>query len=141
GLSISDVTVTEGNSGTTNAVFTVTLSATSDQVVTVDFATADGSATSPSDYLAQNGNLTFSPGDTTKTISVPVNGDTLVEPNEDFFVNLSNATNASIADSQGIGTISNDEPSTSPSLSINDASVVEGNSGNINLIFTVTLSA
>jgi methionine-rich copper-binding protein CopC len=108
-LSINDATVTEGNSGTVNAVFTVTLSAQSGQTVTVNYATANGTATAGSDYQAQSNTLTFAPGETTKTISVVVNGDTASETDENFFVNLSGATNASISDAQGVGTIVSDD--------------------------------
>jgi uncharacterized repeat protein (TIGR01451 family) len=135
---INDVTVTEGNSGTVNATFTVTLTAGSAQTVTLDFATADGAATAPADYQANNGTLTFAPGDTTKSITVLVNGDTLDEANEIFFVNLSNPVNASIVDAQGLGTINDNDPQ--PSLSLNDVTVAEGNSGPTAMNFTVTLS-
>jgi len=135
---INDVTVTEGNSGTINATFTVTLTATSAQTVTVDFATADGTATAPADYQSNNGTLTFAPGDTTKTITVLVNGDTLDEANETFFVNLTNPANASIVDAQGLGTITDNDPA--PSISINDVSMAEGDSGTTALNFTVSLS-
>lgn len=119
-LSINDVTVVEGNSGTTNAVFTVTLSAASGQTVSVNYATADGTATQPADYTSASGTLTFTPGQTTQTITVQVAGETVPEANETFFVNLSGATNATIADNQGVGTITNDDvpvtvsPSTLP---------------------------
>ena len=103
------MSVTEGNTGTTNAVFNVTLSPASGQTVTVSYSTANGSATAGSDYVATSGTLTFNPGDTTKTITVAVNGDTVVESNETFFVNLTTAINATIADGQGIGTIANDD--------------------------------
>jgi ribosomal protein L35AE/L33A/predicted secreted protein len=135
---INDVTVTEGNSGTVNATFTVSLTATSAQTVTVDFATADGTATAPADYQANSGTLTFNPGDTTKTITVLVNGDALDETNETFFVNLSNAVNGVVIDNQGQGTINDNDPA--PSISINDVSVAEGESGTTPLTFTVTLS-
>jgi len=108
-LSINDVTVVEGNAGTTNAVFTVTLSAASGQTVTVNYATADGTATQPADYTNTSGTLTFTPGQTTRTITVPVIGETIPEANETFFVNLSSATNATISDNQGVGTITNDD--------------------------------
>ena len=72
-MSINDVTVGEGNSGTTNALFTVSLSAASGQTVAVTYATADGTATAGTDYLATNGLVTFAPGTTTQTISVLVN--------------------------------------------------------------------
>src|SRR5207249_4854876 len=107
--------------------FNVRLSATSSDVVSVNFTTADGSATAGSDYAATNGLLTFAAGVTNQTITVRVNGDVLSESNETFFVNLSGSTNATIADGQGVGTITNDE--LLPALSINDASVAEGNSG------------
>ena len=140
-LSINDVTVTEGNSGTQNAVFTVTLSPSSTQTVTVQFATANGTATAPSDYQTTSGTLTFNPGDTSKTITVRVRGDVLVEADETYFVNLSNPTNATIADGQGLGTILNNDGVATPSLSINDVTVTEGNSGTVIAAFTVTLSA
>ncbi len=138
-LSISDVTVVEGGSGTVNAVFTVSLSVASDQTVAVDFATVDGTAANPADYLAQSGTLTFEPGVTTQTITVAVNGDALDELDETFQVELINSTNANLADGQGVGTISNDDAP--PALSISDATVIEGNSGTVNLVFTVSLSA
>ena len=108
-LSINDVAIAEGNSGTGNAVFTVTLSAPSSQTVTVSFATANGTASAGSDYAASSGMLTFNPGETLRSITVQVNGDTDVEGNETFFVNLTSASNASIADGQGLGTILNDD--------------------------------
>ena len=138
-ISISDVTVTEGDSGTINATFNVTLSAASAQTVTVAFGTADGSAILGSDYQSNSGTLTFTPGLTTQPVTVLVNGDTLDEANETFFVNLSNATNAAILDPQGLGTINDNDPT--PSLSINDlASIAEGDSGTSTATFTVTLS-
>ena len=86
------MTVTEGNSGTANAIFTVTLSAASGQTVTVDYATADGTAIAPADYVAAAlSTLTFNPGQISQTFTVQVNGDVLDEINETFFVNLSNA--------------------------------------------------
>jgi hypothetical protein len=136
-LSITDVSVSEGDSGTVNAVFTVSLTSASALTVTVDYASANGTATAGSDYAAVNGTLTFAAGQTSKTITVAVNGDTSGEPDENFFINLSNATNATILDNQGAGTIRNDDVA----LAINDVPVVEGNSGTTNAVFTVTLSA
>ena len=140
-LSINDVTVTEGNTGSTNATFTVTLSSASGSPVSVDFFTSNGTGAEPGDYTAVNGTLNFAPGQVTRTITVPVNGDTSPEPNETFFVNLSNATNADIADGQGLGTITDDDSATTPTLSINDVAVTEGNSGSTSASFTVTLSS
>jgi len=108
-ISISDVTVTEGNTGTVSAAFTVSLSTATSAVVTVDYATADGTATAGSDYVAAAGTLTFAPGTTTQVVTVTVNGDTLVEGDETFAVSLSNAVGATIADAQGVGTIRNDD--------------------------------
>ncbi len=108
-LSIDNAILAEGNSGSTNAIFTVSLSTASTEMVTVNFATVDGSATAPADYTAQSGTLTFSPGQTSKQIIVPVNGDTANEIDEGFFVTLSNATNATIATVGGTGTILNDD--------------------------------
>src|SRR5207249_3985573 len=123
-LSINDVTITEGNTGTTAAVFTVTLSTASSQTVTVNYATADGTARAGSDYTGTAGTLTFAPGVTTQTLTVAVLGDTRNEANETFFVNLT-PSNATIADGQGQGTILNDDAL--PALSINNVTVTEGN--------------
>jgi hypothetical protein len=107
-LSINDVNVNEA-AGT--ATFTVSLSAASGQTVTVNYGTANSSATAGSDYTATSGTLTFAPGVTAQTITVPITNDTLTEASETFFVNLSGATNATIADTQGQATIiDNDAP-------------------------------
>ncbi|MCL1560583.1 putative Ig domain-containing protein [Xanthomonas nasturtii] len=108
-LSIDDISVNEGNSGTTTATFTVSLSAANGQTVTVNYATADGTANAGSDYSARSGTLTFAPGTTAQGVAVTVNGDTAVEPNETFSVGLSGASNASIARATGTGTILNDD--------------------------------
>ena len=131
------MSVAEGDAGTTPATFTVTLSAASGQTVTVNYATADNSAVAGSDYQSTSGTLTFNPGDTTKTVTVLVNGDTTFEQNETFFVNLSSPTNATILDSQGQGTITNDDAAPpTPTLSISDLNIAEGNSGPTTLTFT-----
>jgi hypothetical protein len=108
-LSVSDVTVTEGNSGTTNATFTVSLSAAAQSNVTVNYSTLAGTATSPTDYDSKAGSLTFTPGQLSKTVTVPVTGDTICEPDEDFFLTLSGASGAVIGDGVGHGTILNDD--------------------------------
>jgi hypothetical protein len=137
-LRIDDISVTEGNTGTRDATFTVTLSFASTEPVTVAYATADGSATAGSDYRAASGTLTFAPGETSKTITVLVNGDRLGEPNETFFVNLSSPTNAVIADGQGQGTIVDDEPYLSITPSVSRS---EGNTGPTPFSFPITLSS
>jgi probable HAF family extracellular repeat protein len=130
--------VTEGNAGTRAATFTVTLSAASTRTVTVAYATGDSSAVAGSDYQATSGTLTFAPGETSKIVSVLVNGDRLPEPNETFVVNLGGATNAVIAGGQGEGTIVDDEPR----ISISDVSKKEGKKNQTTLFtFTVKLSA
>jgi hypothetical protein len=108
-ISINNVSVTEGNTGTTNAVFTVTLSTASSLTVTVNYTTGNGTATPGSDYTAAAGTLTFTPGTTSQTLTVAVLGDTVKEKTESFFVKLSNATNATIADRRGRGRIINDD--------------------------------
>jgi uncharacterized repeat protein (TIGR01451 family) len=108
-LVIDNVTQSEGNAGTTNFNFTVTLSPASGMTVMVNFATANGTATAPADFTATSGTLTFPPGVTTQTITILVNGDTVFEPDEAFTVNLSAPTNATILTSTGTGTIVNDD--------------------------------
>jgi len=107
---IDDPYISEGNSGTRSMTFTVGLSHPSGTAVSVNYATANGTAkTSDNDYLAASGRLDFAPGETTKTIIVTIRGDTRKEANEYFFVKLSGAVGATIADSQGQGTIANDD--------------------------------
>lgn len=109
-LSITDVTVAEGNAGTTNAVFTVTLSPASPLTVTVSASTSDLSALAGSDYTAVGPlTLTFTPMATSRTFAVPILGDLAVESDETFRVTLSSPANALIADGEGIGTITNDD--------------------------------
>jgi hypothetical protein len=95
-ISIGDLSLTEGSGGATVAVFPVTLSSASPVTVTVDFATADGTATAPGDYTATSGVLTFLPGETSHNIPVTISTDLLDEPNETFFVNLSNPTGGAV---------------------------------------------
>lgn len=136
-ISVNDVSLTEGNTGTASAIFTVSLSNASSQTIAVNFQTSDGSATA-SDYATASGTATFTPGQLTQTIIVTVNGETVFEPNETFNLGLSGASNATIADAQGVGTITNDD--TQPVISINDVSVAEGDSGTSNAGFSITLS-
>lgn len=133
----NDVTVTEGNSGTTAATFTVSLSAASSQSVSVHYATANGTAIAGSDYQSASGMLTFASGSTSQTVTVLVNGDRDVESNESFLLRLNSPTNAFIDDGSGTGTILDDEPS----IGIVGSRGVEGYSGATPFTFTVTLSA
>ena len=136
--SIADASITEGNTGTSNLVFTVTLSQPSTKVITVDYATADGTAVAGSDFTATAGALTFAAGTTTQTVVVPVLGDTTIEATETFTVTLSNPTNLTLGSAQATGTIVTDDL---PTLSINDVSIAEGDNLTTNANFTVTLSA
>lgn len=139
-LSIGNASVTEGNSGTTTMTFTVTLSTAATSNVTVNYATSNGTATTAdSDYVASSGTLTFTSGQSSKTISVTVNGDTRFEANETFTLTLTGPTGATISTATGTGTIANDD--NAPTLSIASASFIEGNSGTSMMGFTVTQSA
>jgi hypothetical protein len=109
GLSVADQSTIEGNTGAADALHLVTLSVASASSVTVDFATADGTATAGSDYTATTGTLTFAPGTVVHNVTVSITGDTTVEPDETYFVNLTNAVGAAIVDGQGLGTIVNDD--------------------------------
>jgi hypothetical protein len=109
-LTIQDVSRSEGQRGNVNFTFNVSLSAASGRWVSVNFATANGTATTgDSDYFPTSGTVWFAPGQTTATIVVTVRGDKRKEANETFFVNLSGASGATIADGQGQGTITNDD--------------------------------
>ena len=134
-INITDVILTESNSGTQTANFAVTLSNPSAQTITVAYQTSDISATAGADYIAQTGTITFNPGETSKTVSIVVNGDTTVEANETFKVTLSTPVNATIADGEGIGTINNDDI---PVLTVNNLTVVEGQN---NALVTFTLNS
>jgi len=129
-LSVADVSVTEGNSGTKTATFTVTLSQASTQTISVAYASSNGTATAGSDFVATQGTLSFAPGQTTKTVPVTINGDTTIELTEDFFLNLSNPTNATLTTAKARGQIVNDDqpPAVVPSIAVSDVQVVEGNS-------------
>jgi hypothetical protein len=136
-VSIDDVSIAEGDAGTTNAVFNVVLSAASGQSVSVAWTTANVTATA-SDYTPGSGNLTFPVGTTTRTISIPILGDTQDEPTETFHVDLYSPINCVLGDAQGVGTIIADDSSL-PALNIEDARVTEGNAGTVTLSLTVTL--
>lgn len=139
-LSINDVAIVEGDSGSKNAVFDVTLSAASGRDVSVSWMTAAGSATSNQDYAAASGVLDFPAGTTMRSVSVAIYGDALDESNETFTVDLSAPLHATLADDQGLGTIVTDDSSL-PGITIGDASISEGNAGTATLSFNVTLSA
>lgn len=140
-LAINDVSLSEGNAGTTTFTFTVSLSAPAGPGgVTFDIATADGTAVQPGDYTAQSlTGQTIPAGSSTYAFSVLVNGDAVPETNETFFVNVTNITGAIPTDAQGQGTVVNDDAA--PNLSIDDVTLDEGNAGTTTFTFTVSLSA
>lgn len=138
-VNISDATVAEGDSGSKNASFIVTLSQPRSVAVSVKYATANGTAVAPADYTAKAlTTLSFAAGQTSKTVTVPVKGDLVGEADETFSVALSGATNIAIGDAVGTGTITNNDPPV-PHVSVGDISVTEGNTAK-NAVFTVTLT-
>jgi hypothetical protein len=139
-LSISNAdAVTEGHTGTVNAVFTVTLAEAPGANVSVNYSVLDGTATlAGGDFAATAGTLTFLPGQTSKTITVPVTGDRISEYDEYFIVRLTDSTNADIVNRDGVGTIMDDEPRI---VSFTGETMTEGNSGTLPMTFTVGLSA
>ena len=136
-VSIDDISLLEGNSETKDFTFTLTRNGDISEEATVEFTTNDGSAkTSNNDYDANNGIATFAAGSAQTSITIVVNGDVDAEVNETFTVNLSNPINTTISDSQGLGTILDDDGS----LSINDVSLPEGNEGTTDFIFIISRS-
>ncbi|MEC7556086.1 MAG: choice-of-anchor Q domain-containing protein [Planctomycetota bacterium] len=134
-LMTSDVSIVEGSTGSQAIDIPVILSATSVEAVTVVYTTSDGTAFQGSDYQSASGVLTFQPGEITQNITVMVNGDLSVEPTETFFVDLSSPTGAELFGSQAIVTILNDDTA----VAIDDATVIEGDSGQVQLDYTVRL--
>jgi Calx-beta domain/Domain of unknown function (DUF4114)/RTX calcium-binding nonapeptide repeat (4 copies) len=108
-ISIANISQAEGNSDPTNYGFNLALSNPSTETVTVKYATADDTATAGSDYTATTGTVTFNPGETAKTVNVVATGDTVVETDEAFKLNLSDVVNATITTTSIAGTILNDD--------------------------------
>ncbi|GFM18767.1 hypothetical protein PO1_contig-033-21 [Mycobacterium sp. PO1] len=143
-VSVGDASASEGDSDSTTLTFTVTLSEPAGQPVTVSYSTANGTATAAgADYTPTVGTLTFAAGETVKTVNVAVTGDTMIELDEQFTLNLSAPVNAVIGDGVGVATIVNDDvdtaPSTPPAVSIADLTVAEGDGEHSHFMFTVTL--
>jgi hypothetical protein len=136
-ITIDDVSIVEGNSGTAQVFFTVSLDGVPAGPVTVDFATVAGTATAGEDFVAASGTLTFIPGEPlTQQVAVTINGDTLAESDEEFFLRLTNSSNAVIERAEGKGTILNDDAG----LRIGDALAFESSpGGTTTMAFTVTL--
>ena len=137
-ISISDTKIVEGNRGRKNAKFTVTLDAKAIETVQVDYGTRNQTAKANQDYKPTKGTLTFRPGQTRKTITVPIFGDNKIENDETFQLNLSKPRNAQLQDRRGIGTIRNNDL---PKLFIKDREITEGDDGKKQLTFDVTLNA
>jgi hypothetical protein len=139
-VAIGDAIVTEGDSGTVDAVFTVTRKGNLGATVTVPYYTAGGDATSGQDYVAQTGTLTFGPGETSKTITIKVKGDLIDEYNQVFGVHFNDPTGAIATDRDGFCTILDNDPP--PAVTITPkVSAKEGRTGTKTLKFIVTLSA
>ncbi|HSP13596.1 MAG TPA: Ig-like domain repeat protein [Thermoanaerobaculia bacterium] len=128
-LSVGDVRVAENNSGTTSARFTVSLSGQNGRPVTVDYATADGTAVAGTDYTTTSGTLTFAPGEASKIIEVPVRGDVEAETNESFFVVLRNPSGATLVRPVGTGIIEDDDQSADVALIVDFSRLTEAEIG------------
>jgi hypothetical protein len=137
-ISVGAASTAEGDSGTSALSFTVSLSNATYQTVTVAYATSDGSAVAGSDFTAASGTLTFAPGETSKTVSVSVTGDTTYEPNETLTLTLANPGNATLATASAMGTILNDDQA--PTVAVSSPSVTEGDTGQTSAVFTISLS-
>jgi hypothetical protein len=142
-VSIGDATVVEGNSGTQNAVFTVTLSAPRSTATPVQYETSDGTASAGSDYTAKLGTTSIAAGAVSGKISIPVKGDTKPEGTETFNVNITGTGSSGVDTNRdhAIGKIIDDDTSPTTGVSVGDASVVEGDTGQKTVSLTVTLSA
>ena len=137
-IGVSGASVLEGHTGTRTVTFTVSLNTASGLPATVNYTTANGSATAGSDYTATSGSLTFNPGQTTRTVNVTISGDTLFELDETIALQLSGAGNATIGTPSAIATILNDD--LPPSFAVTGGTVVEGNTGSQTITFTVALN-
>ncbi len=136
-LAVGDTSITEGAGP---ALFPVTLSRGSSFIVKVNYTTVNYSAAAGSDYTAVSGTLTFAPGETSKTVSVAILDDSLIENTELFYLKLLGPQMATIADALGIGSIiDNDQVIVLPTISIGDLTIIEGR-GDDTAVFTVTLS-
>ncbi len=137
-LSINDVQIIEGNSGTKDAVFTVSSNGSLlNSTITVNYATVDATASGGTDYVPVGGVLAIAPGATSNTITVPIIGDTFNEVTESFLVRLSIPVNANILRNTGIGTIIDND--LRPALYVNDVQVTTNEVGTLEAVFTVAL--
>ena len=139
---LSDLRVNEGNSGRPVATLTLSLSAAATKTVSVQYVTADGIARAGSDYIRTTGLVTFAPGQTSKTIQIPIVGDTLPETDESFAVNFLSPVNATLPVTSALVTVVNDDTTTvsTPTVTVSNSSIREGNSGRPTMLFTVALT-
>lgn len=137
-VSVSDVTVTEGDAASVNADFNVTLSVPSNHKVTVSYFTSAGTASQVTDYVPKTASVVFQPGETSKNASVEILGDTVDEFSETFKLNLSNVDVGTIVHAQATATIEDNDPP--PTISVADNGVLEGDGGSNNVMLSVTLS-
>ena len=135
-FAIDDVTMAEGNSGTTNFIFTITKTGSTTLSSTVSYTTNNGSATAGSDFTGVTDSVVFLANETTKQVTVNVSGDISYENNETFTLDLTSAGNGTFTDNSGLGTITNDDAL--PAFSIDEVTLNEGNSGTTSFVFTVT---
>lgn len=140
-LSVADVAVTEGDTGSSTAVVTVTLSAPATDPVSVSYSTADGTAAAPVDYGPRSGRLVFAVGQSVATVGVPIRADTVAEPAETVGFVLSNPVGATISRAAAIVAINDDDEAIlAVGASVGDAVVVEGDEGTVDAVFTVTIT-
>lgn len=139
-IAIDDISIVEGNAGEKTLTFNLSLSAPMPIPVSVNWATADGTGAAPGDYLAATGKVVFGPGITNVPLDLKVVGDTAIEADETFFVDLSSPTFATLDKARGTGTILDDD-TPGPSITIADTTVTEGDLGTKDVEFTLTLSA
>jgi hypothetical protein len=138
GVSVDDVGVTEGDAGTSAAVFTLTLSAASEREVSVEVAVKAGTAALYADFQPVSGKFVIAPGRTSQIVTVPVVGENVFETDETFTLDISSPVNAVITDGQGTGTIFNND--SRPTVSVTQTSLTEGNSGTRDMVFGLSLS-
>ena len=141
-LQINNTQVVEGNSGLATAEVNITLSAASNEIVKVDYATENDSATAPDDYQSSSGMVTFAAGETAQSFTINVVSDTQPEADESFNINFSNPQNVTLGATTVTVVIEDDDSGTTfPALQVGDVNITEGNTGTTTAEFNVTLSA
>jgi uncharacterized protein (TIGR03437 family) len=137
-VSMGAASVMEGNAGTLPANFPLTLSSSINRQITLSYSITNGTASAGSDFNGSTTPIAIDAGALTGSVAVPIIGDQTFEPDETFTINLTSSLNAFILNGQALGTILNDDPI--PSLTISDASITEGDAGTKSLGFNITLS-